>query len=135
MIKKSKIYKQILAAMIVMLLLAPAFVLAVGNEISAGLENTGLKQSLGGDTVNFQKLIGNIILVFLGFVGIIMVILIIYAGFLWMTAGGDSAKVDKAKKFIVNAVIGVVIIMMSYAITTYVIKAINTAVGAPGSSS
>ena len=65
--------------------------------------------------------IGSIIQVILGILGVILVVIIVYAGFLWMTAGGDEKNVDKAKDWIKNAVIGLVIIMSAYAITSYVI--------------
>ena len=41
----------------------------------------------------------NIINYVLGFLALIAIIIVLYAGFLWMTAGGDSKKVDKAKKY------------------------------------
>ncbi len=65
--------------------------------------------------------VGNIIQVVLSILGVILVVIVLYAGFLWMTAGGDEKKVDKAKDWMKNAVIGLVIIMSAYAITSYVI--------------
>ena len=56
----------------------------------------------------------------LGLLGLIAVILCIYAGFLWMNAGGDPSRVDKAKKILINAGIGLAIILLSFAITSYV---------------
>ena len=64
----------------------------------------------------------------LGLLGIIAVVLIIYAGFLWMTARGESAQVDKAKDILKNALIGLIIITMAYGITAFVLNAIKTAV-------
>ena len=37
-----------------------------------------------------------------------------------MTAGGNEETVAKAKKHIANAIIGVVIVIMSYAITAFI---------------
>ncbi len=59
-------------------------------------------------------------------VGTLLFILIVYAGFLWMTAGGNEEQVEKAKKFLRNGVIGLVIILASYTIT---IAATNLALG------
>ena len=64
--------------------------------------------------------IGNIIKTLIGLTGVIFVILLIYAGFLWMTAGGDSKKVDKSKNIIRNCIIGLVIIVLAYAITSFI---------------
>jgi amino acid transporter len=60
----------------------------------------------------------------LGFLVIIFFVLIIFAGFKWMTAGGNEETVAKAKKNIINAIIGTVIVIMAYAITTFVFNAV-----------
>ncbi len=66
--------------------------------------------------------VGGIIQIALGFVGIILFIVILYGGFLWMTAGGNEEQVTKAKTWIKNGVIGIIIIVMAYAISYFVIK-------------
>ena len=80
----------------------------------AGLKNPGV-----------PALIGRILKALLGFVGTLFLILMIYAGFLYMTARGDSKKVDQAKQMITGAIIGIVIVAGSYAITDFVIKSIT----------
>lgn len=74
------------------------------------------------------QLIGSIINVALGVLGIILVVLIVYAGFLYMTAGGSDDQTKKAKKIMINAVIGLVLIIAAYAIATFVINQVSTAV-------
>lgn len=69
-------------------------------------------------------IIATVIKGFLGLLGIIFIILIIYAGFTWMTAGGDEQKVTTAKETIKKAIIGLVIIVSAYAITAFVFKAL-----------
>ena len=61
----------------------------------------------------------------LGLLGIILAILVIYSGYLWMTAQGNEEQVTKAKKMITNAVIGMILAFSAYAITDFVIKAIT----------
>lgn len=58
----------------------------------------------------------------LGFLGIVMVVLIIYSGWQYMTAEGDKTKLEEAKKRIVNATIGLVIIISAYSIANFVIE-------------
>ncbi|MFA6427206.1 MAG: pilin [Candidatus Magasanikbacteria bacterium] len=58
----------------------------------------------------------------LGLLGIIATVLIIYAGFLWMTAGGNEEKAGEARKIIFAAVIGIVIILMAFAISNFVLE-------------
>ena len=65
----------------------------------------------------------------LGFLGVIMVIIIIKAGFQWMTSGGSSETIEKAKKEIVNAVIGIVIVFLSLSISWFVIESLTEVVG------
>lgn len=52
--------------------------------------------------------------------GIICVIIIIVAGFMYVTSSGDAAKVKKAKDAILGAVIGIIVILMAFAITAFV---------------
>ncbi len=74
-------------------------------------------------------IVGNFINIFLGLLGIIFLVLALYAGYLWMTAGGEEDQIEKAKDLIKNAVIGVVIIMASYALSTFVIDQLRSATG------
>ncbi|PIP33788.1 hypothetical protein COX22_02505, partial [Candidatus Falkowbacteria bacterium CG23_combo_of_CG06-09_8_20_14_all_49_15] len=66
-----------------------------------------------------------IIQIMLAFVAIICLFLIIYAGFTWMTAGGEEEKVNKAKKTIKYALSGVVVIIFSYYLLEWVVKIVN----------
>lgn len=63
---------------------------------------------------------GVIIGVILSFVGVIFLVLMIYAGLVWMTAQGNQERVNKAKDLMINAVIGLIIVMAAYAITSFV---------------
>lgn len=87
--------------------------------------------NLNGATPDLLKrgsvydIVGIVIQTLLGFVGALFIILVIYGGFMWMIAGGDSSKVQKAKDIIVKAVIGLVIIMSSYAIVYTIISQLS----------
>lgn len=63
---------------------------------------------------------GQIVGTLLTFIGVLFLILMIYAGLMWMTAGGNEQTVDKAKQLIINAVIGLVVVLAAYAITSFV---------------
>lgn len=107
---------------------APAFAQAPDT---AGLEAVGSAAGLGASADIFT-IIGNIINVALGFVGIILLGLLLYAGFLWMTSGGDAAKVEQAKAYIRNAIIGLIIIVSSFAIVNFIIAQLATVTGFGG---
>lgn len=76
---------------------------------------------------SLPEIIGRIIRVVLSIVGVILVIIVVYAGFLWMTAGGNDDQVKKAKSWLTNAVIGLVITLAAYSITAFVIDRIGGA--------
>jgi hypothetical protein len=105
-----------------------AVALAVGGVGAFGVTpvfaqlDTGLAQV--GQTVKLSQedprvIAARIINVALGVIGIILVTLIIYAGFLYMTSSGEAEKTSRAKKIIMDAVIGLVIILSAWAITSY----------------
>jgi hypothetical protein len=87
-----------------------------GAQVEAVAETAGV----GGST-DLIEIIGRIINVFLGLLGVILLILILYAGFLWMTAAGDAEKVERAKKYLKNAVIGLIIIVCAFAIVRFIL--------------
>jgi hypothetical protein len=84
-------------------------------------DSTGLGQA------DLKETIGNLIRVFLGFLGVIAVIIVLLGGFKWMTASGNEDKVGDAKKMLIAGVIGLAIILAAYAISTFVIESILTA--------
>ena len=65
--------------------------------------------------------IGRIIQSLLGFVGVILLVVVVYAGFLWITAGGNDEQVKKAKTWIKNAVIGMFLIFAAFIITSFIV--------------
>ncbi len=72
----------------------------------------------------FAETLGTVVKAALSFVGVIFLILMVYAGYLWMTARGDEGKVDKATDIIRAAIIGFIITMGAYSITAFVVPAI-----------
>lgn len=83
----------------------------------------GNLQQAAGDTgleSNLTSSVGTIIKIALGTLGTVFLILMVYAGYLWMTAAGDEKKTTKAKDIIKAAVIGLVITVSAYAITSFV---------------
>lgn len=78
----------------------------------------------------FAETIGKIVQVLLSFVGIIFLILMVYAGYLWMTARGESEQVETAKKIITASLIGIVITLGAFSITAFVVPKILESTGA-----
>lgn len=78
-------------------------------------------QSKSSDEV--PTLIGNMVGSILALIGVIFFVLMVYGGFLWMTAHGDSGQVDKGRETIIGAVIGIIIVAASYALTSFILSA------------
>lgn len=115
------------------MLLSVVLFARLGNTVSAqGLWNSqigmqdDIQDSFGdaGTNTDIRLVVANIISVFLGFLGIIFLILIIYAGFKWMMAGGNTENVEAAKKMLIAGIIGLIIIAAAYAIAAFVASAI-----------
>ena len=84
----------------------------VPSEVSAATGGEGSIKSLVLRIVNYA----------LTFLGIVAVMIIIFAGFTYVTAAGAQDKVDNAKKMIMYALIGIVIILLSFAIVNTVLQ-------------
>ena len=96
-----------------------------GDKILSGLTDAaGDNYDTGAD---IYVIIGNIVSALLGVMGVLFMVLLVYAGFLYLTAAGETGKVDKAKKLISQSIIGLVIIVGAYALSTFVIGLLTEA--------
>src|SRR5512135_2936714 len=114
------------AMSVVALLVAPAALAQGTGGPDLGL---GFATAIGLTTTDIRTTIARIISYFLGFLGIIAVGIMLYAGFLWMTAGGNEEKVSTAKRWMINGTIGLVIIMSAFAITQFIFRAVQEGAG------
>lgn len=94
--------------------------------MSAGETGAGFSTATG---LSLSEYIGSIIQYILSFLGVIFICLIIYGGFLWMTAAGDSEQITKAKDIITSSIIGLVIILAAYTIVFYISYSLFQTVG------
>lgn len=127
-----------IGCLIVTAMMVPAMALAQltpGNTgLSAAAQGSGLQTDCSG-TDCLTQIVGGVINIALGFLGIVLLAILVYAGFTWMTAGGDLDKVKRAKSMLVNAVAGIIVIAASFAITSYVVTQLGTIAGGGGGSS
>jgi len=94
--------------------------LALASGVYQNLRTAaGTDLARNGDIV---LMIGKIVGVVIGLLGVVLALIIIYGGFTWMTANGDSKKVEKGKDMIRNAVIGLIIVFAAYAVTSFVLR-------------
>lgn len=100
-----------------------------GNPSSSLQEGVQvIQQPLGLPATDIRVIVVKIIKGALGLLGIISVVIIVYAGFLWMTAGGNEEQIGKAKKMLLNAVIGLIIILSAYGIVAFVARMLGIGV-------
>ena len=64
----------------------------------------------------------NILRLLLSFVGIILLVMLMIAGFKYMTAGGNEAQIKEAVSQIKALFIGLLIILASWSIVSYMVK-------------
>lgn len=76
-----------------------------------------------GGEGSIRELIQTILNFALGFLGFVATIMVIYGGFLYVTSAGNDDAVGKAKNILLYSIIGIVIILISFAL-------INTVLGA-----
>lgn len=67
-----------------------------------------------------QTVIGSVIGTALSMISVLFFALMLYAGIKWMLARGDSDEARKALDTIIAAIIGMLIVLGSYAITNFV---------------
>ena len=130
---KKRIY---LTAFVLGALLCAGFVFfampALAQGLSLGINQAGQGTGLGSGDI--RVIIGRIIQVALGLVGVVLLVFIIYAGFLWMTAGGNEEQIANAKKVLKNAVIGLIIVLCAFSIAQFIITSLIGATTGGGQS-
>ncbi len=102
------------------LLAAPNLSNALTNAQTAGTQAGYLEK-------DFFDVFIAIINTVVGLLGIVFIALMIYGGYLWMIARGNEETVEKSKKLITAAVIGLIIVVSAYAISYFVVDNIGDA--------
>ncbi|MBI5794625.1 Ig-like domain-containing protein [Candidatus Uhrbacteria bacterium] len=81
-------------------------------------------------TADVTVIITRLIRTAISFIGVIAVAFVLYGGFMFMTAGGNAERVKSAKKILLNALIGLILVFASFAIVSFILNALSTATGA-----
>lgn len=104
-------------------------ILVNGVAMAQGLDPTqncpaflaDLNPALCGGT--FRSTVLLVINFFLGFLGLLATIMIIYGGFLYVSSAGNEENVNKAKKILLYAVVGVLVIALSFLLVNVLFRA------------
>lgn len=108
--------------MVLFFLVTPFFVLAEEKDygVSKVYKNSLLSVIGISSATEPMAIIQRIVQLILGFVGIVLFGLILYAGFTWIKARDNTNEVEKAKNIIESALYGVVIIILAYGISEFI---------------
>lgn len=81
----------------------------------------GYNRASGDSAASLAGLIGSVVRIALVASGIIFFALIAYAGYVWMTAGGNDEDIKKATTIMTRAGIGLIVTILAGAITQFVL--------------
>ncbi|HLD18111.1 MAG TPA: hypothetical protein VJB99_03505, partial [Patescibacteria group bacterium] len=105
------------------------------DQTFGGSSPEGFAQAAGLATGSLPLVIASIIRAFLGILGLVAVLFVLYGGWLWMLSHGEEGKIKKAKAVLTNALIGMVILFSSFAISQFVLSRLLSAMGTGSSTS
>ena len=95
---------------------------ALPEALAATHEGGEFKPGIAADG-SFREVALTIINYFLGFLGLLAVIMIIYGGVTYVTSAGNDESVGNAKKIIMYALIGIIVILLSFVVVNTVLSA------------
>lgn len=118
-ISKKQIFSGVILTLFSLLMLASSMPAVADNSLidsQTGINEIG--QVYGGNSpTDIRAIVAQIIYVVLGFLGVIFISLTVFAGFKYMTSGGSEEKIQESMSMLRNAVIGVIIVLLSWMIT------------------
>jgi len=111
-----------------MLIPATSPVLADASLLNSQVGVTEVSSAYGNGNLDVRTIIARIIVIVLQFLAVIFLGLTIFAGFRYMTAAGNEEQTKKAVSQIKDSVIGLIIVLTSWVLTTYILRALRWAV-------
>lgn len=119
MFLKNKIRFVFAISLIVLLLVVASPTLAWGPLLGECASSTGCTLD------DFGKLLINAAQMILGITGSLTLLFFVYGGFVWLTSGGNTEQIQKGKKILSSALIGLIIVLASYLIVNFTLSAIT----------
>lgn len=92
---------------------------ALTQDITAQYDTAGSKAGLSKEK-GPQQLIAEAIQVILGMVGTLFLVLIVFAGYVRLTAHGEEDRIKKSTSTAVAALLGLAIVLIAYGVTRFV---------------
>ena len=96
-----------------------------------GIQNSSLQrgiesmhaEGMPSQIVGVDGTLSNVINTILYVAGVVAVAMLIFGGIRFMVSRGDKDKVQKAKNTVIYAIIGLILVIFSYAIVNFVVSA------------
>lgn len=115
---------------------------ATTSTSSGGTTSSGsvvLENPLGADANDPRVLLGRIIQAIIGLSGAVALVMFIYSGLLFLTAGGNTSMIQKAKLLMLYTILGIIVIAGAFVATNTIFTAVLTGSpvvqqGSPGSA-
>lgn len=96
-----------------------------GNAADKALQGVDKVNETAKADTGLENQIGLIINGIIGVIGVVAVIMIIIGGISYMTSQGDAAKAKKGRDTILYGVIGLIIVLLAFAIVNFVLGALK----------
>ncbi len=90
----------------------------INQQVNAGVGENGADLPAKKD---IRTIVADVIQILLSLTGMFFMVLIILGGFKYVNAKGDEGEVDTGKNMIKAAIIGLIIVLSAYSITTFVV--------------
>ena len=78
-----------------------------------------LQQFIGKDPTGaggISRFLSNLVALFYSLAGIVLIFMLLWGAWDWMTSEGDKEKLDSARKKIINALVGIVLFAIAFAL-------------------
>lgn len=110
----------------------PVFAEGFGGALRGGLDDAAPKELQTSNEL--PDIVAGLISAVLSLLGIVLFAYLLYGGYVYMTAAGDSTQVKKALDIIRSAIIGLIIMAAAYGISLFVIDNVGDALTPAGST-
>jgi amino acid transporter len=114
--------KQITAAVVLVALAMPVLAMA---QILPATAPGGLPTTVFGTSDRVSTILLRIVEIALSLAGLIAILFLIIGGFRYVTAAGNEEAAESAKKTILNAIIGIIVIILSFVILRVIDNALR----------
>lgn len=124
--KPKCLVKKILSLMILLVLVTLSFI-SIPYAEATNVINSSANEYVDGD-YQISHLLGivtTVVALILSLTGTAVLVAFVYGGFLFLVSAGSSERIGLAKNVIKGAVIGMVIVFLSFTIITFVFEAFD----------